>query len=139
LLIILAVDTKPVRVIGDFMLATAFLSMWVSNTATTVMMLPIGLSVLALVLGSDDREQEDGESEAEELTGRGAPNFAICLMLGIAYAASIGSLATLIGTPPNLFMAGFLEETYDISIGLASGCWSVCPSPSCSWPSRGSS
>ncbi len=117
LLTILAVGTKPVRVIGGFMLATAFLSMWVSNTATTVMMLPIGLSVLALVLGGE-RETEDGQSGAEELTGRGASNFAVCLMLGIAYAASIGSLATLIGTPPNLFMAGFLEETYDISIGF---------------------
>ena len=118
LLTILAVGTKPVRVIGGFMLATAFLSMWVSNTATTVMMLPIGLSVLALVLGGGERETGDGEPEAEELTGRGASRFAICLMLGIAYAASIGSLATLIGTPPNLFMAGFLEETYDISIGF---------------------
>lgn len=124
LLTILAVGTKPVRVIGGFMLATAFLSMWVSNTATTVMMLPIGLSVLALVLGrSEDAPRgeevpEGGESGAEELTGRGASNFAVCLMLGIAYAASIGSLATLIGTPPNLFMAGFLEETYDISIGF---------------------
>jgi sodium-dependent dicarboxylate transporter 2/3/5 len=115
LLTILAVGTKPVRVIGGFMLATAFLSMWVSNTATTVMMLPIGLSVLALVLGGD---REGEESGAEELTGRGASNFAVCLMLGIAYAASIGSLSTLIGTPPNLFMAGFLQETYDISIGF---------------------
>ena len=126
LLTVLAVGTKPVRMIGGFMLATAFISMWVSNTATTVMMLPIGLSVLALVLGRPEDapggEEEEvpggGESGVEELTGRGASNFAICLMLGIAYAASIGSLATLIGTPPNLFMAGFLQETYDISIGF---------------------
>ncbi len=109
LLTITAVGTNPVRVVGGFMIATAFLSMWVSNTATTVMMLPIGLSVLGLVL--DDSE--------ENLTGAGASNFAVCLMLAIAYAASIGSLATLIGTPPNLFMAGFLQETYDINIGFA--------------------
>lgn len=131
LLTILAVGTKPVRVIGGFMLATAFLSMWVSNTATTVMMLPIGLSVLALVLGGE-HEPDNDESRAEELTGRGASNFAICLMLGIAYAASIGSLATLIGTPPNLFMAGFLEETYDISIGFGEWMLVACPSPRCS-------
>ncbi|HEV2093607.1 MAG TPA: DASS family sodium-coupled anion symporter [Rubrobacter sp.] len=123
LLTVLAVGTKPVRVIGGFMLATAFLSMWVSNTATTVMMLPIGLSILALVLGrSEDaprgEEVPEGGEPGAELTGEGASNFATCLMLGIAYAASIGSLATLIGTPPNLFMAGFLQETYDISIGF---------------------
>lgn len=117
LLTIMAVGTNPVRVIGGFMIATAFLSMWVSNTATTVMMLPIGLSVLALVL--DDAE--------ENLTGAGASNFAVCLMLSIAYAASIGSLATLIGTPPNLFMAGFLQETYDITIGF--GQWMMVGLP----------
>lgn len=61
LLTVRAVGTKPVRMIGGFMLATAFVSMWVSNTATTVMMLPIGLSVLALVLGDGERETEDGE------------------------------------------------------------------------------
>jgi sodium-dependent dicarboxylate transporter 2/3/5 len=122
LMTVRAVGTRPVRMIGGFMLATAFLSMWVSNTATTVMMLPIGLSVLALVLGDRGAEEPGGvveaEEEAEELTGQGASNFATCLMLSIAYAASIGSLATLIGTPPNLFMAAFLEETYDISIGF---------------------
>lgn len=122
LMTVLAVGTRPVRVVGGFMLATAFLSMWVSNTATTVMMLPIGLSVLALVLR--DEAAPEGETEAEreeraqELTGHGASNFATGLMLAIAYAASIGSLSTLIGTPPNLFMAAFLEETYDISIGF---------------------
>ncbi|WP_038683482.1 SLC13 family permease [Rubrobacter radiotolerans] len=116
---ILAVGTKPVRVIGGFMLATAFLSMWVSNTATAVMMLPIGLSVLALVLTDGERSGGSGaEEDASRFTGAGASNFAVCLMLGIAYAASIGSLATLIGTPPNLFMAGFLQETYDITIGF---------------------
>ena len=63
------------------------------------------------------RTRKSGQ-EGQELTGSGASNFATCLMLAIAYAASIGSLATLIGTPPNLFMAGFLEEEYDISIGF---------------------
>ncbi|WP_119070183.1 DASS family sodium-coupled anion symporter [Rubrobacter indicoceani] len=119
LVTIMAVGTQPVRVIGGFMIATAFLSMWVSNTATAVMMLPIGLSVLALVITGDDPETGEGdEGRGSNLTGLGASNFAVGLMLGIAYAASIGSLATLIGTPPNLFMAGFLQETYDITIGF---------------------
>jgi solute carrier family 13 (sodium-dependent dicarboxylate transporter), member 2/3/5 len=110
LVTVLAVGTRPNRVVAGFMLATAFLSMWVSNTATTVMMLPIGLSVLQLVF-----DRVEGV-DADEITGAGAPNFATCLMLAIAYAASIGSLATLIGTPPNIFMAGFLEQTYGILI-----------------------
>ncbi len=123
LLTVRAVGTNPVQMIGGFMLATGFLSMWVSNTATTVAMLPIGLSVLVLVLGDQgatpDDNAEEGEEEAgRELTGSGASNFATCLMLAIAYAASIGSLATLIGTPPNLFMASFLESEYDIDIGF---------------------
>ena len=122
LLTVRAVGTNPVQMIGGFMLATGFLSMWVSNTATTVAMLPIGLSVLVLVLGDEGAEPggEAGEEEVEQeqLTGSGASNFATCLMLAIAYAASIGSLATLIGTPPNLFMASFLEEEYDIDIGF---------------------
>ncbi|MGB3634203.1 MAG: DASS family sodium-coupled anion symporter, partial [Rubrobacteraceae bacterium] len=120
LLTVRAVGTNPVQMIGGFMIATGFLSMWVSNTATTVAMLPIGLSVLVLVLGDQGAEpSSDAEgAEGQELTGSGASNFATCLMLAIAYAASIGSLATLIGTPPNLFMASFLEEEYDISIGF---------------------
>ena len=109
LLTVRAVGTNPVQMIGGFMLATGFLSMWVSNTATTVAMLPIGLSILVLVLGDQGAEPggevEEEEIEQEQLTGQGASNFATCLMLAIAYAASIGSLSTLIGTPPNVFMA----------------------------------
>jgi solute carrier family 13 (sodium-dependent dicarboxylate transporter), member 2/3/5 len=112
LLTVLAVGTRPTRVVAGFMVATAFLSMWVSNTATTVMMLPIGVSVLHLVFDRVD------DVDADTVTGPGAPNFATCLMLAIAYAASIGSLGTLIGTPPNLFMAGFIGETYGIDIGF---------------------
>src|SRR5690606_11263735 len=89
-----------------FMCATAFLSMWVSNTATVVMMLPIGLSVVRLV----EPSAGDGPMEL---------NFAVALMLGIAYAASIGGLATLIGKPPNALLAGFMRETYDVDIGFA--------------------
>ncbi|MGF1471573.1 MAG: SLC13 family permease [Rubrobacteraceae bacterium] len=131
LMTVRAVGTNPVQMIGGFMIATGFLSMWVSNTATTVAMLPIGLSVLVLVLGDQGSEPgDDAEEEAvdeEQLTGHGASNFATCLMLSIAYAASIGSLATLIGTPPNLFMAGFLQEEYDINIGF--GQWMLVGFP----------
>lgn len=104
---VLLVGTKPVMLVAGFMLATAFLSMWVSNTATTVMMLPIGLSVLVLV-----SQLGDGDSH-----GEGDPNFAVALMLGIAYAASIGSLGTIIGTPPNGLLVSNLEEQ-GISIGF---------------------
>lgn len=142
LMTVLAVGTKPVRLIGGFMVATAFLSMWVSNTATTVMMLPIGVSVLALVLRQFEEqlargeeppiEIEPGTSDALEagdaqLHEAVTSPFATCLMLAIAYAASIGSLATLIGTPPNAFMAGFVSETYDVSIGF--GQWMMVGLP----------
>ena len=102
------VGTDPRRMILGFMLATAGLSMWISNTATAMMMLPIGLAVL--------RQSED-EARAQGVTlPRG---FGVALMLGIAYSASIGGLATLIGTPPNAVLAGMAEEIYDISIDFA--------------------
>lgn len=127
--IVLAVGTQPVRLIGGFMLATALLSMWVSNTATAVMMLPIGLSVLALVMDdgapSAEAEEEDRASAISRLAG--SSNFAVALMLGIAYAASVGSLATIIGTPPNTFMVEFLSQQYDINIGF--GQWMLVGAP----------
>lgn len=111
-----AVGTKPKAMIGGFMIATGFLSMWVSNTATTVMMLPIGLAVLKLVF--DRVEHVDTSDGGANVTGRGAPNFATALMLGIAFAASIGSLGTIIGTPPNTFMAAYLADNHDINLGF---------------------
>jgi solute carrier family 13 (sodium-dependent dicarboxylate transporter), member 2/3/5 len=123
--IVTAVGTQPVRLIGGFMLATGLLSMWVSNTATAVMMLPIGLSVLALTMGDGRGEAEDGSDEVSRLTG--TSNFAVALMLGIAYAASVGSLATIIGTPPNVFMVEFLDQQYDVQIGF--GQWMLVGLP----------
>jgi solute carrier family 13 (sodium-dependent dicarboxylate transporter), member 2/3/5 len=114
--IVLVVGTRPVRLVGGFMLATAFLSMWISNTATTVMMLPLGASIVVLVTQRAAPSMDDTQSR-----------FAICLMLGIAYAASIGSLGTLVGTPPNLFLRGFLSETYGIEIGF--GQWMLLGVP----------
>ena len=105
---ILLVGTAPDRIVLGFMLATAFLSMWVSNTATAMMMLTIGLAVIKQHSPATD----DGAPTA------GTP-FATALMLGIAYSASIGGVATLIGTPPNAILAGIAEKNYGITIGFA--------------------
>ena len=140
LITVRAVGTRPPRLIGGFMIATAFISMWVSNTATTVLMLPIGLSVLLLVLDRV-KADSDGGSAADDVRDRTSSdgavttliedrdtrNFAVALMLGIAYAASIGSLATLIGTPPNLILSAFVEQNYDITIGF--GQWMLLGLP----------
>lgn len=101
--------TRPANLVAGFMLATAFLSMWVSNTATTMMMLPIALSVIALV------DRDFGAVEGVARDG----SLALALMLGIAYAATIGGMGTLVGTPPNVFMAGFVAEAYGIELGFA--------------------
>lgn len=122
--VILAVGTQPLRLIAGFMLASAFLSMWVSNTATAVMMLPIGLSVIQLV---ERGRGTGGGGEIERAEALDHPNFAISLMLGIAYACSIGGLGTLIGTPPNALLAGFMAETYGVEIGF--GQWMLLGVP----------
>ncbi|REJ82620.1 MAG: anion transporter [Acidobacteria bacterium] len=113
--IILAVGERPSSIVLGFMLASAALSMWISNTATTVMMLPIALSVIELVR----QRFEDARGVAPEELAPGRFAFAICLLLGTAYAASIGGIATLIGTPPNLMMAAFLSESYGREMGFA--------------------
>jgi len=96
----------PRRLIGSFMAATAFLSMWVSNTATVAMLLPMALSILDLA----DEQAAQGRGPGE--------HFAPALLLGLAYAASIGGLGTLIGTPPNALLAGFMAESYGVHIGF---------------------
>ncbi len=105
LLILRLAGSHPHSIVGGFMFASAFLSMWISNTATTIMMLPIAISLAQVML----------EGQSKEITDK----FTICLLLGIAYAASIGGLGTLIGTPPNAMMAAFMTETYGINIGFA--------------------
>ncbi|WP_299262981.1 DASS family sodium-coupled anion symporter [uncultured Psychrosphaera sp.] len=95
--------TKPSFQILAMMLVTAFLSMWMSNTATAVMMLPIALSITHLV--KESNPENDGFGKA--------------LLLSIAYGASIGGIATLIGTPPNALMAAYLSDSYQIEIGFA--------------------
>jgi sodium-dependent dicarboxylate transporter 2/3/5 len=99
------VGYTPQRVVLGFMLATAFLSMWISNTATTMMMVTIAIAVL-----------KEMEREMEHKPGQ--LWFGTVLMLGICYAASIGGVATLIGTPPNVIFAGVMEKTYGVSISF---------------------
>lgn len=106
---VLFVGTQPSRIVAGFMLATAFISMWISNTATTLMMLPIGLSVVRLMRGQVPPPRSEKPLDAAQAE-KGASNFATCLMLGIAYAASIGGLGTLIGTPPNVYFTGYMDE-----------------------------
>jgi len=105
LLIVRAFGTRPDYLIGGFMLATAILSMWVSNTATTVMMLPIAISIIGLV----------NENESPEI----AENTATALLLAIAYSASIGGMGTLVGSPPNALLAAFVQEQFGIELGFA--------------------
>lgn len=104
--IIKITGTTPDRVVLGFMIATATLSMWISNTATTVLMLPIALSVINLLV-----DDADGFTQQDK-------NFALSIMLGIAFAANVGGIATIIGTPPNVVMIGFVEETYQVEISF---------------------
>lgn len=101
--IIRLIGTDRKMIVLGFMLATALLSMWISNTATSVMMLPIGLAIIGQ-FGSEGQSQEDKK------------NFGRILMLSIAYSASIGGIATLVGTPPNLVLAGVVQEIFAIEI-----------------------
>lgn len=98
--------TTPNKVVLGFMLATAFMSMWISNTASTVVMLPIAISVIRLLIND-----KDGFTKGDK-------NFALSIMLGIAFGANTGGIATVIGTPPNSVLIGLLENQYNIQISF---------------------
>ncbi|MFH1571684.1 MAG: DASS family sodium-coupled anion symporter [Gemmatimonadota bacterium] len=102
------VGTSPRHIVGGFMLITAAMSMWVSNTATAITMLPIALSVVQLVGGGAGRAEMPERHR----------NFALCLLLGIAYGASIGGTGTLVGTPPNLFLASYAASHLQVEISF---------------------
>ena len=110
--IIRAMGTKLNMIVLGFMLSTGFLSMWISNTATALMMLPIGLAIVKTI----GQEQDQYFS-----------NFSKSIMLAIAYAASIGGVATIIGTPPNLVFAGAVKEMYQQEVTFAQ--WFVLAFP----------
>jgi sodium-dependent dicarboxylate transporter 2/3/5 len=122
LLTLRRVGTEPRRIVLGMMLATGFLSMWVSNTATTLMMLPIGLSVLALVV----QRSASGRRENVQLrpghvavvADENIRRFGTCLMLAIAWSASMGGLGTLLGSPPNAIIAGYAAEELGQEIGF---------------------
>ena len=95
--------TSPSKIIAGFMITTALISMWVSNTASTIMMLPIALSVIAIFSKEINLRDED---------------LAIPLLLAIAYSASIGGASTLIGTPTNIMLAGILSDSYNYEISF---------------------
>ncbi len=112
---IVLVGLSPRRLIGGFLLSTALLSMWISNSATAIMMLPVAISVLALL---------DSNARADPTSRK---NLSIVLMLAVAYGASIGGLGTLIGTPPNALLAAYLSREHGIVIGFAQ--WMVLGIP----------
>ena len=100
--------TDGKRLIGGFMLVCAGLSMWMTNTSTTMMLLPIVLSVIGTI-----------RENVTDLSDRQQSDFEIAMLLGLAYAASIGGLATLVGTPPNALLIGYLADNYDLEISFA--------------------
>ncbi len=109
LVIIRAIGGGPERIVLGFMVASASLSMWISNTATAVMMMPIGMAIILQM------EEEFGRERTHQ--------FSVALMLGIAYACSVGGIATLVGTPPNLSFARIFEITFPQAPPIEFGRW----------------
>ncbi len=128
LYLMVRMGTSPRWLILAVMIATAFLSMWVSNTATAAMMTPIALGVLTQIIGREEiASRADHREEETELAtdgglaeiGDGFTNIQIAMLLGTAYAASVGGVGTLIGTPPNAILASQLDAILGYEIGFA--------------------
>lgn len=117
LFIIRLIGGGPSRIILGFMVAAAFLSMWISNTATAIMMVPIGMAIVA---------QMEAKFDVKE-----THKFTVGLMLGIAYACSVGGMATLVGTPPNLSLVRIYEITFPTAKPIAFGTWFIMGLPLC--------
>jgi sodium-dependent dicarboxylate transporter 2/3/5 len=96
------------RLVGGFMFVCAMLSMWMTNTSTTMMLLPIVLSVIAVI-----------RDNVTDLSDKARADFQLAMLLGLAYSASIGGLATLVGTPPNALLIGYMADNYGIEISFA--------------------
>lgn len=106
--VLAVVGPRPPAIIAAFMGVSAGLSMWVTNTATTIMLLPVALSVVHMLPSADEGRPDDGRADP----------FALCLLLGIAYASSIGGMGTIIGTAPNVFVVSFIAEQTGRSLGF---------------------
>jgi sodium-dependent dicarboxylate transporter 2/3/5 len=102
LMVLRIIGTSPIRLVGGFMFVCATMSMWITNTATTLVMLPIALSVIQIY----ENQYPDKK------------NLALCLLLGIAYSSSIGGIGTIVGTVPNIFTVSFLDSELDIQISF---------------------
>lgn len=126
LLVLNRVGVSPKRIVLGMMIATGFLSMWVSNTATTLMMLPIGLSVLALVVERSAGDQSAAEMHeglkkgtiSEVVDDPNVKMFGVSLLLSIAWSASMGGLGTILGSPPNAIVAGYAADELGREIGF---------------------
>jgi len=136
LTVVSLVGVRVDRLLLGFMVATAFLSMWISNSATAMLMVPIGAAVIVSVRAADEQEREStAEDNAVDLVtavrmdpdDQPVTDFGLALMLGIAYSASIGGVATLIGSPPNAVFAGVAESRLDVQIGFLD--WLVFAGP----------
>ncbi len=125
LMIIAVIGNSPERIVLGFMVAAAFLSMWISNTATTMMMLPVGMAVVNQI-AKQAAVYSIGNPETEESIRHG---LGLVLMLGLAYAASIGGVGTLIGTPPNIVFAGFYKQLYPENPEITFFQWMVMAVP----------
>ncbi len=108
LLVFRVVGVSGRALVGGFMLAAALLSMWISNTSTTLMLLPIVMSIVVVI-----RETVDDLKDVERR------DFETAMLLGLAYGATLGGMTTLVGTPPNAFMSGFMQSTYGVEIDVA--------------------
>ena len=104
---IISVGSSGRTLVGGFMLVAALISMWVMNTSTTLMLLPIGLAVCGVM-----------SETIPGLTDKDKSNFDTALLLGIAYAATIGGMSTLIGTAPNIVFSAFMQDTYGVEISM---------------------
>jgi len=115
---------RPHRLVLGFMVATAFLSMWLSNTATTMMLMPMAISLV--VLYEDLNDQRASAGEAIDPLAR---NFPLVLMLGLAHSASIGGIATLIGTPPNGVLVTQFEQIFPGAPPISFAQWMIFAAP----------
>lgn len=123
--IIAAIGTDTKKIVLGFMMASAFLSMWISNTATTMMMLPVAMAVVTQI-----STEAKFKGACDEITARTIQSgLGLVMMLGLAYSASLGGVGTLIGTPPNIIFAGFYENLYPHGVEITFVKWMMVALP----------